>query len=551
MPTIKTWLQALGRKRPWNECPYWPPDLYAITGALLKRTGAYLRVFQDRRWERCAQEIMKQGDDWQTELDKMPDDLVPTLMAVRPPEVQKSWKILINAAAGTSLSQVQSDDVVSQHLIRLALIADQASAGIGVDWPEDRKKRRFLNLAELVKSDNELRSFCLDVSPDVLCVLGKQHTPQIGATFRSLTHHLSLYLPNEIEARWHGPYGPPKEGFQSNRMLNLLLLPWPLQIDSGDFRKTDIHERATQERPVGDYFQFRRKTTESDEKFTSRFRNALREARRQTSQINAIVLPELALTKHQFDLAERVALKQGSMLISGVRIAESPRDSNLIIMQPAGVLDPPDDGMTEKAFVDAARFSQAKHHRWCLNREQIVNYQLGGQLSASRLAWENIHLPPRVLYFTNIDQLTWSILICEDLARQDPAADLIRAVGPNLLIALLMDGPQLRGRWPSRYASVLADDPGTSVLTLTSLGMALRSRPLDLGTGKRSGERRVIALWRDVQAGEIEIELEPDDDACVLSLECCPRTEYSADGRVHLDKPTPVYAGYKSIRTGA
>jgi hypothetical protein len=31
---------------------------------------------------------------------------------------------------------------------------------------------------------------------------------------------------------------------------------------------------------------------------------------------------------------------------------------------------------------------------------------------------------------------TWSVLICEDLARQDPAADLIRAVGPNLLIAL-------------------------------------------------------------------------------------------------------------------
>lgn len=79
------------------------------------------------------------------------------------------------------------------------------------------------------------------------------------------------------------------------------------------------------------------------------------------------------------------------------------------------------------------------------------------------------------------------MLVCEDLARQDPAADLIRAVGPNLLIALLMDGPQLSGRWPARYASVLAEDPGTSVLTLTSLGMAERSRPIiQSGSAHRS-----------------------------------------------------------------
>ena len=68
----------------------------------------------------------------------------------------------------------------------------------------------------------------------------------------------------------------------------------------------------------------------------------------------------------------------------------------------------------------------------------------------------------RLLYFVTLNRMTWSVLICEDLARQDPAADLIRAVGPNLVIALLMDGPQLNGRWPARYASVLAEDPGSS-----------------------------------------------------------------------------------------
>ena len=89
-------------------------------------------------------------------------------------------------------------------------------------------------------------------------------------------------------------------------------------------------------------------------------------------------------------------------------------------------------------------------------------------------------------------------LICEDLARPDPVADVIRAVGPNLVIALLMDGPQLSARWPGRYASVLADDPGSSILTVTSLGMALRSVPPGMSP------RRTIALWKDAAAGAHE-----------------------------------------------
>jgi hypothetical protein len=141
------------------------------------------------------------------------------------------------------------------------------------------------------------------------------------------------------------------------------------------------------------------------------------------------------------------------------------------------------------------------------------------------------------------------VLVCEDLARQDPAADLIRAVGPNILIALLMDGPQLGGRWPARYASVLAEDPGTSVLTLTSLGMAERSRPV-VQSGQRASPSRVIGLWRDAAEGEFQIALDPGDDACVLSLERRFRTEYSADGRS--DGKTscyPTFAGYRSFKT--
>lgn len=201
-------------------------------------------------------------------------------------------------------------------------------------------------------------------------------------------------------------------------------------------------------------------------------------------------------------------------------------------------------------MINKFRAVQSKHHRWCLDRQQILQYQLAGRIPPRDSVWENISLPPRQLHFVTIGQwLTWSMLICEDLARQDPAADLIRAVGPNLLITLLMDGPQLRGRWPSRYASVLAEDPGTSVLTLTSLGMADRCRPMLASTGRRADKSRAVALWRDIESGEHEIVLDEGDNACILTLQCKSKEEIAADGRgdghqAHF----PIYAGYKSFK---
>jgi hypothetical protein len=98
---------------------------------------------------------------------------------------------------------------------------------------------------------------------------------------------------------------------------------------------------------------------------------------------------------------------------------------------------------------------------------------------------------------------------------------------------------------------VLAEDPGTSVLTLTSLGMAERSRPI-IQSGQRAPSSRVIGLWLDAVEGEIQIALDPGDDACVLSLEYQSRTEYCADGRSDRGQTRyPVYAGYRSFKTGS
>jgi hypothetical protein len=249
--------------------------------------------------------------------------------------------------------------------------------------------------------------------------------------------------------------------------------------------------------------------------------------------IHGVVLPELALSPEQHDKVRETVLAQDSFLISGVGIRSesgSKHGQNFI-------------------SVDFPRYKhslhQSKHHRWRLDHNQLSQYGLGSRLYPEKKWWEHIDVHNRELMFISIFQwLAFSVLICEDLSRPDPIGDLVRAVGPNLVIALLMDGPQLKQRWGARFASVLADDPGCSVLTLTSLGMCDLSWPID-NSVRRS---RIIALWKDAEKGATEIELPEGFDAVVVSLSVRYKEEWAADGRSdHKNAGYPILSGIHPV----
>ncbi|MDB6161229.1 MAG: hypothetical protein JWO04_4935 [Gammaproteobacteria bacterium] len=542
MLTIQKWLEGIGRNRQkMTECPSWPPDLFAVCASLLKRSGTYLRIFErgsqlpDWRHSRVP------GLQWRKSIDRSKGVSAASLMRAIPREVLADWTALM-AVGDTSLSKIADDPTLSDALIRLTLIADAASDGIGIEAGETP----FLMAAQRFLERNTLTSFAWDVPRDSVCVLGKQHTPQRGATLRSLSHNLALYLPNDITGRWIGPYPRAVVG-DDGKTLNLLLLPWPERVDSNDFQPARPIKRADS---GGSWFEYNPVNPLRLQTFKRRLRSAIGIASGRARRIDAIVFPELALSLEEYHAASAIAVESGIMLIGGVRIPGNRRELgiNACAVQAAG--GPLARYSDRQSFVPALSLVQSKHHRWCLDSEQARAYQLAGQITTLRNVWEGTQISSRELHFVTLGSwMTWSVLICEDLARQDPAADLIRAVGPNLLIALLMDGPQLRGRWPSRYASVLAEDPGTSVLTLTSLGMAERSRPILRETGKRADAIRAIALWRDIESGEHEIILDAGDNACVLSLVCRTRNEFSADDPVNGQSADfPVFAGFASFR---
>jgi hypothetical protein len=229
------------------------------------------------------------------------------------------------------------------------------------------------------------------------------------------------------------------------------------------------------------------------------------------------------MSSDEFDLLSKAFVNKERFLMAGVgEIAESPQKCG----KNEGIWDM-QLGLDKEHSI-RARLIQKKHHRWKLDKSQILQYGLASSLYPSANWWEHIAVGERSLGFATLRPwFCLSMLICEDLARPDPVGDIIRAVGPNLIIALLSDGPQLGGRWPGRYAAALADDPGCSVLSVTSEGMSNLSRPIN-GADNQS---RVVALWKDARTGTKELKLPHGASALMLNLSVEYVEEWTADGR--------------------
>jgi hypothetical protein len=252
--------------------------------------------------------------------------------------------------------------------------------------------------------------------------------------------------------------------------------------------------------------------------FASFLRALMDESRSQGREVNGIILPELALEE---SLARQVATELAS--------------EDGLEMFIAGVCSPPDGpGLLPKNQVLTCIFSnkrsypyiQSKHHRWRVDRGQIEWNLLEDRLDPEKLWWEMINIEARTCgFYVFRHGASLATLICEDLARIDPVQAVIRSVGPNLVIALLMDGPQFERRWPGRYATVLADDPGSSVLSFSSLGLMRRSAM------RADPEARQVALWKDASGKAHELSLPHGAHALILPLTVRDEVNFTLDGR--------------------
>jgi hypothetical protein len=260
------------------------------------------------------------------------------------------------------------------------------------------------------------------------------------------------------------------------------------------------------------------------------FISLIEQTKQEVDQVHGLILPELALSS---ELAKAVAeeLRRKSTLeifitgaLSNARGERGPQNRVYGWILPKA--------NSEKRVSHAALWKQAKHHRWKVEQHQVRRYHLGGRLDPHIDWWEHIDISPRRCSFVVFrHEACLTALVCEDLARIDPVQTVIRSIGPNLVIALLMDGPQTPGRWSDRYATVLADDPGCAVITLTSLGLLRRwAMPQPPSSFQ-------IALWKEAGGERArELSIPSDHHALLLTLSYKTDTCFTIDGRPDVNR---------------
>ena len=420
------------------------------------------------------------------------------------------------------------DHRLREALLTLHAIADEACAGLGVALDSSHAEGCLYRARgrELLARTGSLAR----IDARLLRVLPKVITPPTGRP--AFLRYACVQGPG-IDARWHKIPARHRGTDLRSEYATLLLLPWPLRVQASDFHPVGEVQRPAKN-PYG-FFEF----APAEGLDLDLLDRVLVAARQEAGSVDVVLLPESAVAEGEIDDLETLLDRHGVIhLVAGVRQpTRQPGQfpSNWLHMgfdprlEKGGLL--PSEGH-EPWF----HIRQNKHHRWSLDEDQVEQYHLGGALHPHIRWWEAMDVPRKAIQFVEVAELVLTTLVCEDLAHNDDIAQLIRSVGPTVVMNMLLDGPQLPSRWTARYASVLADDPGSAVLTLTSYGMVERSRP---PAGRPPGSS---ALWKDPTRGVREIPLEPDAQGVLLTV-CMDRaTRYSADLRWPIDNSTSCYA---------
>ena len=509
-PTASTVWQTVAASAIDDRLVEWPPDVLALTQVLLERSAAYrfaLSPPAGNRWPPArtpgwADAVADAGRRWGAWAEDRNGPL--------PELLEQEWE-MIRDGADVSLQHLTAAHEwrLCEALLTMHAIADEACAGLAIalDTADGRGLVYRARGRELLASTGSLSR----IPTHLLQVLPRLRTPPNGTSMRSLSRYASVQRPG-VDVRWHKVLGRRPGRAARDKGVNRLLLPWPLRVRESDFRPLPDSVDDLSTEPHG-FFEF----APSEGLDLDLVDRMLVAAHDEVDQVNVVVLPESAVAEDEVEALEAVLSDHGVIgLVTGVRqrAQETPGFGRNGVHIGAS---------TGEYWV---HIRQEKHHRWSLDEGQIDQYHLGGALHPHVRWWEAIEVPRQSVQIVEPGEGSTVVsLVCEDLAQIDDVADVLRSIGPMVLIIPLLDGPQLSSRWAARYASVLADDPGSTVLTLTAYGMALRSRP------RGQVASPVIALWKDPVRGMREIPLEPDAQGVLISASADRATRRSSDGR--------------------
>lgn len=500
----------------------WPPNTFIILTNILDKNGHYRRfVSPDDTHGWCKKDLLKAtelSETWRKILTT-PYEEIQTDDVFR---VVTNLQELFNyGTLNKDISLLLEESEFITRALTLIVAADESfrfselqSVAKGSIYAETLMQLSIINEPSKSQLSFSNHHFGTIQRKSAVC--------QSGISLNSISQHLTNIRPEinlEVLERTN-------EVNSKKDIFNILILPWPQAIDRNFFSEVTRDDILEMDENFG-FFSYTPKDAINIDEAVSCAINAIHS----TGDIDLIVFPECALSTEDskeiatrlYERCHKLGVKCPSLITGNYEnTVHYSRNQITIFSPPEQDPDLADVSVTP----ELEQVTQKKHHRWYLDRTQIFNYKLGGNLSPSKKWWEFIDVDERKLitYQCHDNKIQITPLICEDLARQDPVAPAVRALGPTLIVALLLDGPQLKNRWPGRYASFLSEDPGSSVLTVTPLGMTLRSD----GTGLNPS--RVVSFWSE-PGSHRELSLDEGKHSIILTLEKREILQWTADGR--------------------
>ncbi len=547
----------------------WPPDIFALTSIILQRTGCYRITLIDTEWwesKGWQNNVKAKGQKWINEVGKLileettKDELYRSLGkddTLSPPEFSIYgiwWEILksefdidtLRTISSTEFNKFNKSNPIKEHyriarlLTILHVFSDAACRAMGLTGLHVDASHRSSSAAHCLANLLLVSTGSLSTLPKTYgAVYPKMRTPQSGMTIRSLSFHLTFHT-TEIEVMWRTIPWPDNH----EQSINLLLVPHPYTVSTDHFEKFPDKFHRVQ--------YFGAKTSGFDRSLINGVVDLFIKKSAEIGQIHFLVFPEMALSEEEYNY---LLLRFKNRLMGDKGLDQVTQKDFRLPVIVAGVVSKTRNGeesatseaeiVLENEIRIASYFAgrwynveQAKHHRWLLDKKQIVQYNFENKFSTERSWFELLSVAQRRLtVLAPNDWLVMVAMMCEDLANMEPAASVIKGIGPSLLTALAADGPQLDNRWSARYAGTLADDPGTSVLSLTSYGMSKRARKQSqTGVYENNPDPyQTVGLWKDIVNGTRSIGIKPSQsdkkEAVLLNISAKFKEEFTLDGR--------------------
>ncbi|MDH4273052.1 MAG: hypothetical protein OEW18_13855, partial [Candidatus Aminicenantes bacterium] len=329
-------------KMSWESLKKWPPNVFALTSSLLAESGAYRLAVSPPKgkvWPRNP-------DFWTAELPDIANKVRAYAVGrdSAPPAFRKCWESLEKGKGLGVDSLVKPRQwKTCESILYLHAIADEACRGLGVPtgWP----------MSTAAEVDFSIRAYYLlsrhgtlaNINPDLVRVLPKLHTPQVGATLRSFSHHLTTTA-SEVSINWQlVPSGlrPDRE------TINVMLFPFPYEIRPTDFK--GVGESS--------FFQF----SSAQSLNVGRIVRLIEEGRSRVGAIDMIVFPEASLSCRDLSRLQGRLRKEVQMPIILAGVRKPPSGGTLGSNYAEFIVR-----ISERALYSGKQY---KHHRWCLDDE--------------------------------------------------------------------------------------------------------------------------------------------------------------------------------------